>query len=44
MPKYKEANNQIIAFLKANKKTAYADVFSKMLQPDGSPNGRYFFK
>ena len=37
MKKFEEANNQIAMFLKADKKAAYADVFSKMLQPDGTP-------
>ncbi len=35
--KFEEANNQIAMFLKTDKKTAYADVFSKMLQADGTP-------
>jgi lysophospholipase L1-like esterase len=37
MKKFEEANNQIALFLKADKKAAYADVFSEMLQPDGKP-------
>lgn len=37
MKKFEEANNQIAMFLKADKKAAYADVFSKMLQADGTP-------
>ncbi len=37
MEKYKEANGQIAAFLKKDKKAAYADVYSSMLKADGSP-------
>lgn len=37
MRKYKEANQQIAEFLKKDKKTAFADVYSKMLKADGSP-------
>ncbi len=42
MKKFDEANNQIALFLKADKKAAYADVFSKMLQPDGTPMNDIF--
>lgn len=44
MPKYKEANQQIADFLKTDKKAAYADVYSKMLKPDGSPMDDIFIK
>ncbi len=37
LPKYEAANQQIMAFLKKEKKTAFADVYSKMLNADGSP-------
>jgi lysophospholipase L1-like esterase len=37
MKKFEEANNQIAMFLKKDKKAAFADVFSKMLQPNGTP-------
>ncbi len=37
MKKFEAANNQIADFLKKDKKAAFADVFSKMLQPDGTP-------
>jgi lysophospholipase L1-like esterase len=36
-PKMKEANAQIKSFLSKNKKTAFADVYSKMLDKDGAP-------
>lgn len=42
MSKYKEANELIAAFLKTEKKTAFADVYSKMLQADGSPMNDIF--
>ncbi|MBI5370667.1 MAG: G-D-S-L family lipolytic protein [Sphingobacteriales bacterium] len=37
MPKYEAANQQIMDFLKKQKKSAFADVYSKMLNADGSP-------
>jgi len=37
MPKYKEANAQIKAFLAKQKKTDFIDVYSQMLKPDGTP-------
>lgn len=37
MGKYNAANTAIGAFLKKQKNTAYIDVYSKMLKPDGSP-------
>ena len=37
MPKMEEANKLIKNFLKKKKKTAFIDVFHKMLNPDGSP-------
>ena len=37
MPKYKEANAQIRAFLAKQKKTDFIDVYSQMLKPDGTP-------
>ncbi|MEP7279023.1 MAG: GDSL-type esterase/lipase family protein [Bacteroidota bacterium] len=36
-PEMKEANARIKAFLKKNKNTAFADVYSKMLDADGQP-------
>lgn len=36
LEKYKEANAQIAAFLKTEKKTAFADVYSKMMKADGT--------
>ena len=36
-PKMKEANAQIKSFLEKNKKTAFADVYSKMLDTNGEP-------
>ena len=44
MAKYKEANQQIADFLKTEKKAAYADVYSKMLKPDGSPMDDIFLQ
>jgi lysophospholipase L1-like esterase len=44
MAKYKEANQQIEAFLKQDKKAAYADVYSKMLKADGSPMDDIFLQ
>lgn len=37
MPKMKTANALIKTFLKTKPKTAYVDVYSKMLQPNGKP-------
>lgn len=37
MPKYAAANAQIETYLKRDKKAAFADVYSKMLKPDGTP-------
>ena len=37
MPKYKEGNAQIKAFLAKQKKTDFIDVYSHMLKPDGTP-------
>lgn len=37
LPKYAEANRRIAAFLRTQKKTAFADVYSRMLKPDGTP-------
>lgn len=37
MPRMVEANNLISAFLSRQKHTAFADVFHKMLTPDGKP-------
>lgn len=36
LEKYKEANAQIAIFLKTEKNTAFADVYSKMLKADGT--------
>lgn len=36
LEKFKEANAEIAAFLKMEKKTAFADVYSKMLKADGT--------
>ena len=36
-PKMKAANAEIRSFLLKNKKTAFADVYSKMLDTDGAP-------
>lgn len=44
LPKYKEANKRIESFLKTQKKTAFIDVYSKMLKPDGSPMIDIFLK
>jgi lysophospholipase L1-like esterase len=44
MAKYKEANQLIADFLKKEKKSAYADVFSKMLKADGSPMDDIFLQ
>jgi len=37
LPKIKDANAQIKAFLAKDKKAVFADVYSKMLDPDGQP-------
>lgn len=44
MTRYQEANQLIAAFLKKDKKAAYADVYSKMLKADGSPMDDIFLK
>ena len=44
LSKYQEANQLIAAFLKKEKNTAYADVYSKMVHPDGSPMEHIFIK
>jgi lysophospholipase L1-like esterase len=44
MPKYKEANQLIAEFLKQDKKSAFADVYSKMLKADGSPMDDIFLQ
>lgn len=44
LEKYKEANGQIEAFLRNEKKAAYADVYSKMLKEDGSPMDDIFLQ
>lgn len=44
LPKYQEANQLIAAFLKKEKSTAYADVYSKMVHADGSPMEHIFIK
>lgn len=42
MPKYGEANKIIRKFLAGKKKTAFIDVYSKMLNADGSPMAEIF--
>ncbi|MBI3138388.1 MAG: G-D-S-L family lipolytic protein [Sphingobacteriales bacterium] len=44
MPKYEAANQQIKEFLKKQKKSAFADVYSKMLNADGSPMDDIFIQ
>lgn len=44
LSKYREANQLIAAFLKKEKNTAYADVYSKMVHADGSPMEHIFIK
>jgi lysophospholipase L1-like esterase len=44
MKKFEETNNQIAMILKTDKKAAYADVFSQMLQPDGTPMNDIFLE
>ncbi len=44
MPRYKDANDKIAAFLKTQKKAVFVDVYSKMLKPDGSPMDDIFLK
>lgn len=44
LTKYKEANQQIAAFLKTDKKAAFADVFQPMLKADGTPLDDIFLK
>ncbi|GAC1451089.1 MAG: SGNH/GDSL hydrolase family protein [Chitinophagaceae bacterium] len=41
-PKMKEANAQIKSFLLKNKKTAFGDVYSRMLDKDGEPKKDIF--
>lgn len=42
LPKFKEANQQIKAFLATQKGTTYIDVYQAMLQSDGRPIGEIF--
>ncbi len=42
MPKMKTANALIKNFLKKQSRTAYADVYKKMLQPNGKPKPELF--
>ena len=42
MPKMKEANKQIEAFLKTQKNTGFINVFSPMLNADGTPKPEIF--
>jgi lysophospholipase L1-like esterase len=42
MPKYVEANNIIKKYLATKKKTAFIDVYTKMLNADGSPMAGLF--
>ena len=44
LTKYKEANQQIAAFLKTDKIAAFADVFQPMLKADGTPLDDIFLK
>ncbi len=44
LEEYKEANSKIALFLKSQKNTAFIDVYSKMLKPDGSPMDDIFLK
>lgn len=44
LEKYAAANAQIAAFLKTDKKAAFADVYSKMLNPDGTVMEHIFLK
>ena len=44
LTKYKEANQQIAAFLKTDKIAAFADVFQAMLKADGTPLDDIFLK
>jgi lysophospholipase L1-like esterase len=44
MSKYKEANALIAGFLKKEKQSAYADVYSKMLKEDGTPMDDIFLQ
>ena len=43
-PKMKEVNKQVKAFLRKNKHTAFADVYSKMLNKDGAPMQELFLE
>ncbi len=42
VPKFESANNQIKIFLGKHRKTAFIDVYHKMLNPDGSPMADIF--
>lgn len=42
MLKFEAANNQIRVFLSKHRKTAFIDVYHKMLNPDGSPMAEIF--
>lgn len=42
MPKMDSANKMIKSFLAKNKKTAFVDVYHKMLNPDGTPREELF--
>jgi lysophospholipase L1-like esterase len=44
MPKYLEANRIIKAYLEKQPKTAFIDVYSKMLKPDGQPMDDIFLQ
>ena len=44
MPKMKEANALIKAFLQTKPKTAFVDIFSPMLLPDGRPKPELFLE
>ena len=44
MPKMEEANNLIKSFLEKEKKTAFIDVYHKMLKPDGTPMDDIFLE
>jgi Lysophospholipase L1 and related esterases len=37
MPQAEEANNKIKAFLATKKRTGFVDIYSRMLNPDGTP-------
>jgi len=42
MPKMDSANKMIKSFLSKNKKTAFVDVYHKMLNADGTPRDELF--